>query len=228
MPTVAITGSAGAIGSTTADVFADAGWTLALIDHDAEQVAQQEAQYDDAHAFDCDLTDADATRDTFDAIANATGGINAVLGIAGGFAMQAAAEASSGDYAHMMDLNVRTLFNTTRAALPHLTTQDDSFLLGVSAPGALEGQAQAGLYAASKAAVAAYLKSVAIEHEDDGLRVSVLYPMGVVDTPANREAMPDADFDGWVTPAELADHMLHLATRSPQGHVKELQVHATA
>jgi hypothetical protein len=49
----------------------------------------------------------------------------------------------------------------------------------------------------------------------------------VVDTPANRDAMPDADRSGWVTPRELADHMLHAATRSPRGHVSELKVHAS-
>jgi hypothetical protein len=50
--------------------------------------------------------------------------------------------------------------------------------------------------------------------------------MGVVDTPANREAMPDSDPEMWIEPGEIADHMLHVATRSPQGHVRELQIFA--
>ena len=153
--------------------------------------------------------------------------LDAVLAIAGGFAMQQAVESTAEDYTRMMDLNFRTLFNTARAAVPFLTRGDTSFLLGVSAPAALNGQAEAGLYGASKAAVASYVKSLGKEEREAGLRTTVLYPMGVVDTPANRDAMPDADRSGWITPRELADHMLHAATRSPRGHVPELKVHAS-
>ena len=227
MPTVAITGAAGAIGSVTAEVFSDAGWDLALLDYGSDNHATLNASYPDAQVFDADLTDADAAQDAFDAIGSA-GALDAVLAIAGGFAMQSAVEATADDYAHMMDLNVRTLFNTARAAVPVLTEQEHSFLLGVSAPAGIDGQAQSALYGAAKGAVAAYVKSLGKEYGTDGLRTSVLYPMGVVDTPANRDGMPDADPADWIAPRELADGMLHLATRSPRGHVPELKVHAAS
>jgi len=226
MPTVAITGAAGAIGSVTAETFDDAGWDLALIDYGDENRATLEASFPDAQIFDTDLTDENATLETFGTLWEKQEALDAVLAIAGGFAMQQAVESTADDYAHMMDLNFRTLFNTARAAVPLLTRTDHSFLLGVSAPAALEGQAEAGLYGASKAAVASYLKSLGLEEQGAGLRTTVLYPMGVVDTPANRDAMPDADRSGWITPRELADHMLHATTRSPRGHVPELKVHA--
>ncbi|MFB6286243.1 MAG: SDR family oxidoreductase [Candidatus Bipolaricaulia bacterium] len=227
MPTVAITGAAGAIGSVTAEVFDDAGWDLALIDYGEDNRAPLESSFPDAQVFDVDLTDEAATMDAFGTLYEEAEALDAVLAIAGGFAMQQAVESTAEDYAHMMDLNVRTLFNTARAAVPLLTRADHSFLLGVSAPAALEGQANAALYGASKGAVAAYVKSLEKEEQNAGLRTTVLYPMGVVDTPANRDAMPDADRSGWITPRELADHMLHAATRSPRGHVPELKVHAS-
>jgi NADP-dependent 3-hydroxy acid dehydrogenase YdfG len=227
MPTVAITGAAGAIGSVTAETFDDAGWDLALIDYGADNKATLDASFPDAQTFDCDLTDEASTHEAFTTIGE-EGPLDAVLAIAGGFAMQPAAEATMDDYRHMMRLNVRTLFNTARAAMPVLTEQDQSFLLGVSAPAAVDGQAGAALYGAAKGAVAGYVKSLDEEGREDGLRASVLYPMGVVDTPANREAMPDADPSAWIAPRELADAMLHLATRSPRGHVRELKVHAAA
>ena len=225
MPTVAITGAAGAIGSVTAETFADAGWDLALLDYGEKNEATLESTFPDAHVFNCDLTDADAARDAFAAIDDAMP-LDAVLAIAGGFAMQPAAEATMDDYRHMIDINFRTLFNTARAAWPVLTKQDQSFFLGVSAPAATDGQAGAALYGASKGAVASYVKSLDREGRDEGLRASVLYPMGVVDTPANRDAMPDADPGAWIEPRELADGMLHLATRSPRGHSRTLKVHA--
>jgi NADP-dependent 3-hydroxy acid dehydrogenase YdfG len=227
MPTVAITGAAGAIGSITAEVFDDAGWNLALIDYGDKNRATLEASFPDAQVFDTDLTDEEATMETFASLWEEQEALDAVLAIAGGFAMQQAVESTADDYTHMMDLNFRTLFNTARAAVPLLTRADHSFLLGVSAPAALEGQAEAGLYGASKAAVASYVKSLGKEEREAGLRTTVLYPMGVVDTPANRDAMPDADRSGWITPRELADHMLHAAARSPRGHVPEVKVHAS-
>jgi len=228
MPTVAITGAAGAIGSVTAEVFDDAGWDLALIDLGEENCATLEASFPDAQVFDTDLTDEDDTMKTFADLWREAEGLDAVLALAGGFAMQQAVESTTDDYQHMMDLNVCTLFNTARAAVPLLTRAEQSFLLGVSAPAALEGQANAGLYGASKGAVAAYVKSLGKEEQNAGLRTTVLYPMGVVDTPDNHDAMPDADPSGWVAPRQLADHMLHAATRSPRGHVPELKVHATS
>jgi NADP-dependent 3-hydroxy acid dehydrogenase YdfG len=228
MPTAAITGAAGAIGSVTAEVFDDAGWDLALIDLGEENRATLEASFPDAQVFDTDLTDEDDTMKTFADLWEEAEGLDAVLALAGGFAMQQAVESTTDDYQHMMDLNVRTLFNTARAAVPLLTRAKQSFLLGVSAPAALEGQANAGLYGASKGAVAAYVKSLGKEEQNAGLRTTVLYPMGVVDTPDNRDAMPGADPSGWVAPRQLADHMLHAATRSPRGHVPELKVHATS
>lgn len=225
MPTVAITGAAGAIGSVTAEVFEDAGWDLALLDYGSDNHATLDTAFPRALTFDCDLTDEDAAREAFETIDEARG-LDAVLAIAGGFAMQGAVEATMDDYRNMVDMNFRTLFNTARAAIPVLTQQDRSFLLGVSAPAGIDGQASAALYGAAKGAVAAYVKSIDKERRDDGLRASVLYPMGVVDTPANREAMPDADPSTWIDPGELAEGMLHLATRSARGHIRELKVHA--
>lgn len=226
MPTVAITGAAGAIGSVTAHVFADAGWTLGLFDYGKAAADELRSTYPNAYVADADLTDIDAARASFNGMVETHGAPDVVLAIAGGFAMHDADAATDKDYAHMMDINMRTLFNTVRAALPHLQTHDDSFLLGVSAPAAEEGGAGMGLYAASKAAVAAYLKSIHAERKDNGLRVSTLYPMGVVDTPANREAMPDGDPETWIAPRELAETMLHAATRTARGHIPAFKVYA--
>lgn len=226
MPTVAITGAAGAIGSAAARVFADAGWQLGLLDYDADALASMRDTYPDAHLGRADLTDIDDARQAFAELSESLAPPDAVLAIAGGFAMQDATEATDDDYAQMMDINMRTLFNTARAALPHLQARDHSFLLGVSAPAAEDGGAGMGLYAASKAAVAAYLKSLRAEYSETGVRVSTLYPMGVVDTPANRKAMPDSDPSTWIAPKELAETMLHAATRSPRGHIRALKVYA--
>ena len=224
--TVIVTGAGGAIAEAVNRVFGDAGWRLALFDHSEDDVRRLRERYPDALVHAVDLTDERATRTSVEAVKREAGALDAVLNLAGGFAMQPAGEATQEDYERMFGLNLVTLFNTTRAVLPAMRAQGEGFILGVAAAAAEQGGGGMALYAASKAAAAAYLKSLRAELEGDGLRVSVLYPMGAVDTPANRQAMPDADPAGWIAPEELAESMLHLATRSRQGHVRELKVYA--
>lgn len=214
------------MGSVVAQRFDEAGWPLALLDYGEDSVRTLRKQFPDAHVDSVDLTDESAAREAVEAVEEKAGSIGVALNIAGGFAMQPAAEATDTDRAKMHQLNFVTLFNTTRAVLPHMQERGGGFVLGVSAAAALDGAAQAALYAASKAGVAAHLKSLHAELRGDGIRTTVIYPMGVVDTPANREAMPDADPETWIKRSEIADHMLHVATRSPQGHVRELQIFA--
>lgn len=222
--TVVITGAAGAIGSVVARRFEESGWALALLDYGSENAAQMREQFPEAQVLDADLTDAEAAREAIQAVRDEQGTIDALLNIAGGFAMTPAAEATPDGLTKMHQINVVTLFNATRAALAIFQEQGEGFVLGVSAAAADEGAAGAAPYAASKAAVAGYLKS--LQQELDDIRVSILYPMGVVDTPANRDAMPDADPQTWIRREQLADHILHLAQRSRRGHVRELRVFA--
>jgi NAD(P)-dependent dehydrogenase (short-subunit alcohol dehydrogenase family) len=71
-------------------------------------------------------------------------------------------------------------------------------------------------YIASKAAVIAFSQAVAVEYKDDGIRCNVILP-SVIDTPANRASMPNADHERWVKPAEIATVISHLL--SPEAAV---------
>lgn len=224
--TVVITGAAGAIGAVVARRFAEAGWQLGLIDYGDDRAASLREDFPDAHVASADLTDFNAAQDAIAAIQDHGGPVDALLNIAGGFAMQPAHDATDDDLAKMHKLNVVTLFNATRAALPSMQERGNGFILGVSAAAALDGAGGAALYAAGKAAVAAYLKSLHAELHSDGIRTSVVYPMGMVDTEANRQAMPDGDPQTWISRDEIAESMLHLANRSARGHVRELKIFA--
>ncbi|MGI9176061.1 MAG: SDR family oxidoreductase [Rhodothermales bacterium] len=224
--TVLITGAGGAMAEAVNAAFDEAGWKLALFGHSEGDLQRLRARYPDALVYAVDLTDEAATRTFIEEVHRQAGSIDAVLNIAGGFAMQPADKATREDYERLFARNFITLFNTTRAVLPIMKAQGSGFILGVSAAAAEGGGGGMSLYAASKAAVTAYLKSLHAELADDGLRVSTLYPMGTVDTPANRTSMPDADPSAWIAPSELAESMLYLASRSRQGHIRELKVYA--
>ncbi|MEM1126274.1 MAG: SDR family NAD(P)-dependent oxidoreductase [Bacteroidota bacterium] len=226
-PLVLITGSGGALGTTVSQTFQEAGWRLVLAEYSEDGAEALRAQFPDALVEVADLTDAEQAQRVVARAEDQRGPLDAALAIAGGFSMQAAHEATPKDYGRMMDLNVRTLFNTVRAVLPGMRTRRHGFILGVSAAAADHGGAQMALYAASKAAVAAYLRAVRNEVSDHGVGVATLYPMGALDTPANRASMPDADPNQWISREDLAATMLHMATQGPRGHVGEARVFAT-
>ncbi len=226
--TAIITGAGGAIAGHITDAFARAGWKLGLIAYsDAEARRAQEACPGAAVAV-ANLVDEQATRKAVAELTSALGHVDALLNIAGGFDMSGAAETTMRQLEAQLDINFRTAFNASRAVLPGMLERGKGFILGVGADAALFGGASKGPYAASKAALIAWLKSVHAETATRGVHVAVLYPMGAVDTAGNRKAMPDADPDTWIDPDELAATALHLATRGPRGQITETRVYPPA
>lgn len=101
-------------------------------------------------------------------------------------------------------LNVRTAFMMTQATLPALLRSGEGSVVCVGSRAARQPFSGAAAYAASKAAVIAFAQAVAVEYRDEGLRSNVVLP-SVIDTPANRAAMPKADHSRWVTPEQIAE-----------------------
>jgi len=129
-----------------------------------------------------------------------TGLVNLVGGYAQGGRVH---EAPPDEIERMLALNVTTAFRSCRAALPAMLDQGGGAIVCVGAKAALEPFAGASGYIASKAAVLAFVRALAVEYRDDGIRANAILP-SVIDTPANREAMPDADHSTWVEPLEIA------------------------
>ena len=77
----------------------------------------------------------------------------------------------------------------------------------------MEPAATLGAYTASKAALVALVRTIALENKQAGISANVILP-GTMDTPANRAAMPAADFSQWVDPRQIASMLVHLASDS--------------
>jgi NAD(P)-dependent dehydrogenase (short-subunit alcohol dehydrogenase family) len=88
--------------------------------------------------------------------------------------------------------------------LPHLIAAGGGSIVCVSTRAAVQPFSGAAGYITSKAGVLAFVKAVAVEYRDDGVRCNAILP-SVIDTPANRAAQPDADQSRWVAPAEIAE-----------------------
>jgi NAD(P)-dependent dehydrogenase (short-subunit alcohol dehydrogenase family) len=115
------------------------------------------------------------------------------------------------DWDFMMNLNLRSVFNTCRSVLPHMLDHGGGRVINVSARAAEKGKGRMGPYCASKAAVITLTESLAAENKFDNINVNCILP-GTIDTPENRKDMPDADFSKWVPTAALADVVMFLAS----------------
>jgi NAD(P)-dependent dehydrogenase (short-subunit alcohol dehydrogenase family) len=204
---IVVTGASGALGRVVAEVALARGARVAGIDHAASQIP---ATAERIELGGVDLTDAAQAKKAIDAAAAHFGRLDALINIAGGFAFEAVAEGDPKTWQHMYALNVLTALNASRAALPHLATAGAGRIINVGAMGALQAGAGMGAYAASKAGVHRLTEALAAEWKGK-ITVNAVLP-STIDTAANRAGMPKADFTKWVTPQELAEVMLFLAS----------------
>jgi NAD(P)-dependent dehydrogenase (short-subunit alcohol dehydrogenase family) len=113
----------------------------------------------------------------------------------------------------MIKMNARSAFLISQAVVPVMIKQGSGKIIHVAAKAGLTGFANGAAYSASKAAVIRITESLAAELKDKGINVNCIVP-GTIDTPQNREAMPNADPSRWLEPAAVADVILFLASNA--------------
>ncbi|MBI5813973.1 MAG: SDR family NAD(P)-dependent oxidoreductase [Meiothermus silvanus] len=219
-----LTGGGGAVAASIAEVFAGAGARLALADIHAETVKER-AEKLGGLGFGLDLTDYAATQALVGEVQSRMGRLDGLIHTVGGFAFGPVRDADPEVYDRMFERNMKTLFYAVRAVLPVLLEQKEGFIAGFAAAPAWEGKGpNKALYAAAKSAAATFLRSVDGELEGTDIRVAILYPMGTIDTPDNRQDLPGADPSQWIDPREIAQALLFAASRSRRGRVLELPI----
>jgi NADP-dependent 3-hydroxy acid dehydrogenase YdfG len=219
-----ITGAGGAISSAINTAFQAAGAQLALADRpgNAERARDQLGA---GLAIAVDLSSLEGAQEMVAKTLTHYGRVDGLIHTVGGFSTGKILEFKPEDFTRMFDLNVETLAFAVAAVLPEVLKQQDGFIGGISAAQVARGSgAGAAAYTAAKGAVALYLKSLDAELKGSSAKAGVLYPMGAVDTPANRRDMPDADPNIWIDPNEIAAAFVYMASRSTRGRVLEMQV----
>ncbi|WP_135662903.1 SDR family oxidoreductase [Halorhabdus rudnickae] len=210
--TVLVTGAGGALGSETVEAFHAAGATV----HAADVIAPSDDAYrldpgsDGIETHVADFTDPEAVRMTVADVIEADGRLDAVASIAGTWrGGDPIEETDPSTVSLLFDVNVYTAFLAAKYSLPHLQESEGS-IVAVASQSSLSGGAGDGPYRASKAAVRLLTESIAAENAGV-VRANAIHP-DVIDTPANREMMPDADFAEWAAPADIADVIRFLCT----------------
>jgi NAD(P)-dependent dehydrogenase (short-subunit alcohol dehydrogenase family) len=200
---VVITGAAGTLGQATAAKAREQGACvigLDIVDTASLPSADEYRQVD--------LLDRAATLACF----NSLGDVDILLNIAGGFAMgDEAFDPASDQWEEMFKINVETMRNATMAAVPLLLARDGGAIVNIGALGALSGQGAMSAYCCAKSSVMKLTESLSDELRHKGINVNAVLP-SIIDTPPNREGMPDADFSQWVAPEQLATVICFLAS----------------
>jgi NAD(P)-dependent dehydrogenase (short-subunit alcohol dehydrogenase family) len=199
---VIITGAGGGLGTAVCRAFLERG----------APVIGVERSWREAPAFPAVSADLSTKEGCGAMIAEARkhGPIDALVHLVGGFGGGSpVAETSDETWDLMMTVNLRAAFLAIRAALKPMLEAGRGRIVAIGSRAAVEASPNFAAYAVSKAALVALVKNVAAEVKDRGIAANVILP-GTIDTPANRRAMPDADFSKWVAPDSIANLIVWL------------------
>ncbi len=209
-----VTGGTGALGSAIVDRALAAGARVVvpwILEAERERMEASHAEplaKETLHLLQADIAEAAGAA----AAAEAAGEVRVLVNAAGGF--------GGGDPLHEADLdlldamfrmNVRTAAAMARACAPGMIDRGAGVIVSVASQAASDAPAGLAAYSISKAGVAVLTRTLQAELGAHGIRVNAVVPT-TIDTPANRAAMPDADFDAWTPPAEIADVVAFLAS----------------
>lgn len=199
---VVVTGGFGALGCALGNYLLAQGARVALMDR-----SKAPAELLDTHNLLClggvDLTSSESAVAAFEQVAAQWGGIDGLVNVAGGFAWETLEGGSLATWDRLYQMNVRTAVVSAQAALAYLLRASAGRIVNIGALAAVKAVAGMGAYAASKAGVARLTEALADELKDRGVTVNAVLP-SIIDTPANRADMPDADSSRWVTPQALS------------------------
>lgn len=159
-----------------------------------------------------DLSDAVAVTNFVDGILASHSRLDVLVNSVGAWAGGAKFwQADVGEFERMLALNLRTGYSLLRVALPPMLKQGSGAIVNVASRAAVDHAGSAAGYVASKAAAVAMIDSLAADLKGTGVRANSILP-GIIDTEANRQAMPAADFSKWPTPEAIARVILFLCS----------------
>jgi NAD(P)-dependent dehydrogenase (short-subunit alcohol dehydrogenase family) len=195
---VLVAGGTGVLGTAVVHELVGAGHAVVatwIVPEERERLASLPIELVEA-----DLFDADAAETAVATVEDLEGVVDLVGGFSAGPRVH---ETDPEDFERLIRLNLTPAFTLARAAMPRMMERGGGAFVGVSARPALRPFPGAAGYITAKAAVLALIQALDAEYRGLGIRCNAILP-SVIDTPANREAMPDADWSKWVPPEEIA------------------------
>jgi 3-oxoacyl-[acyl-carrier protein] reductase len=201
---ILLTGASGGLGSVVTPILSEAGATLIIVDRKLSQDV-----VDRRGGFAADVTnESEVTQVVTDTVKQA-GRIDGLINLVGAFAPGTAVDTDAAKWQKMLSHNVTSAFLLSRAVIPHMTARRSGRLIHIAARAALEPFSGAAAYLVAKSALVSLIRVLALELGGTRVTVNGILP-GTIDTPANRESMPQADRSTWVKPESIAQVLVWL------------------
>ncbi len=205
---VLVTGASGGLGTYVTQAFLETGATVIGTSRKIQQSDFTSAGFT---AMPGEISSRAGAQTIVDGVVARFGRLDVLAHTVGGFAGgQSVTDTDDATFQRMLDLNLNSVFHILRATIPVLR-KSSGRIIAIGSRAAVEPGPGVGAYSASKAAMLSLVKTVAAENRDAGVTANVVLP-GTMDTPANRMAIPDADFARWVQPANVASLIVWLAS----------------
>ena len=213
---VLVTGGTGGLGRAVSLSFLEAGAVVAVTYRKQEefdtlkQATGRHGSRLTGHV--ADVTDEAAAAKLVATILAQNGSLHSLVNTVGGYAGGAPLwDTEPNVLDQMLTLNLRSGYVLARAVVPAMLERRSGTIVNIASKAAVEHAAGAGAYAASKAAALALLDSLAADLRGTGVRVNTILP-SIIDTQANRKAMPKSDFSAWPKPEDIARVILFLCS----------------
>jgi NAD(P)-dependent dehydrogenase (short-subunit alcohol dehydrogenase family) len=211
---ILITGASGNLGQAVVQKFHTEGYKVLGTGHGHSDL-------DNVELKSIDLSDEQTVNTYVQELCQQNPELNAAVLLVGGYAPGNLPSTDGTMLRNMYKLNFETAYFVVHALLPHFEANGGGHIVLIGSRAALDAQAALYnvAYGLSKSLLVALANIINAYGKDKGIRASVIVP-STIDTPPNREAMPDADFEKWTTPEAIADSIHFLFTESGQ-HLRE-------
>ncbi|RMF80704.1 MAG: SDR family oxidoreductase [Chloroflexi bacterium] len=215
---IMVTGASGNVGRSMVQHFHNEGGKIVLVEHRQERLDEITEALDldpaTCQGFTADVTDAESVNQLVMQAVEHFGKIDILVHTVGGYAAgQPVHEAGVDVWDRMMALNAKSVYVVAGRVAKYMVERGTGGkIITILARNAEQGTANAGAYSASKAAAQRIIESMAAELRTIGINVNAIMPSNI-DTPQNRAAMPDADYETWVTTEDIAHTAMFLASQ---------------
>jgi NAD(P)-dependent dehydrogenase (short-subunit alcohol dehydrogenase family) len=202
-----VTGANGGLGASVTQAVLEAGATVVGV---SRHIQQSDFKHVGFTALAAEISTVEGATRVVETIVTRFGKLDVVVHTVGGFAGgPSIVDTDEATFQRMLDVNLNSAFCLLRAVIPPLRKSGSGRLIAIGSRAALQPGPGVGAYSASKAALVSLMRTAALENKDSGMTANAILP-GTIDTPANRKAMPGADFSKWVRPEALASLIVWL------------------